>query len=310
MNKQKALIKQKKYDNGLAVVKYDRKVFYDNLWHTDPELMESRGKVIFNDVEIVALPFKKIFNYKENDTFCELDKLVIGVEKINGFMFHVTEAPDNDDLRNSLGCNFIKGTTGSLDSDFVKLANENIKKHCVNIEKIAVVNKEYGGSYTYIFEIKDNEKDPHIINEKTEADGVYLLGARNIKTGQLLKQSDLDDIAKIINAKRPVWLMHTFETILNYSKKVNHEGFVIYNILNHDAILKLKSPFYTIKKWFMRRNNDFVFRANYKQLVDEEYYDVIKKIRSTYNEETWKALTEQEKGVVFEELMYGETIED
>lgn len=305
MKKQKSLIRHKKYDNGLTVVKYDRKVFYDNLWHTDPELLESRGKVTLND-KVVALPFKKIFNYKENDTVCDFDKVIVAVEKVNGFMFHLSKAP-NEEIKESLGSPYIKGTTGSLDSDFVKLAWENILKHGVNVPQLFLyqykVNKEKYSRYTFIFEIKDNEKDPHIINAETEPDGVYLLGCRDIDTGELLSQEELDDIAKHANLKRPKWKKVKFGDLLEETKTVNHEGFVVYDIETNDAILKLKSPFYTVKKWFMRRNNDFVFRANYKQLVDEEYYGVIRELRNLYSELTWTSMSEQEKGIAFENAM-------
>ena len=45
----------------LKVVKYKRKVFYNNLW--TPELELCRGLVLDTNDNIVALPFTKIYNY-------------------------------------------------------------------------------------------------------------------------------------------------------------------------------------------------------------------------------------------------------
>ena len=309
--KNKSLIVTKDYGHGVAVQKYHKKVFWENLWHTDPELLECRGKVLLHGKPI-ALPFKKIFNHKENNTDCELDKEVIAVEKVNGFMFHVTftnEVSTSIALQSALGNENISyhvfGTTGSLNSDFVVMGKEALVQHNVKYELIGSVESKLGyvNPHTYIFEIKDNIKDPHIIFD--EDDGVYLLGVRDIITGNLLSQSEVDFLAEQINAKRPKWKVTKFKDLLEEVKTVKHEGFVIYDLESNDGIMKIKSPFYTVKKWMMRRNNDFVFRANYKQLVDEEYYEVISKIRKNYTEDEWSAFDEMKKGEIFEGLLYG-----
>jgi len=52
----------------LKVVKYARKVFYDNLWEVHPLLKECRGLVLDLDNNVVAHPFTKVFNIGENGT--------------------------------------------------------------------------------------------------------------------------------------------------------------------------------------------------------------------------------------------------
>lgn len=304
------LVVTKDFGNNITVQKYKKKVFYDNLWNTDAELMESRGK-IKHDGKVIALPFKKVFNYLENDTSYPLNYTVCAVEKINGFMFHVTaieSVQTSVDMQEALKLDDIPyhvyGTTGSIDSDFVTMGKRALIKHNVNTNLIGKVEKELlkvKNLHTYIFEIKDNVNDPHIIFD--EADGVYLLGVRDIVTGKLLHQYEVDELAKAINAKRPKWKNIVFGELLKEVKTVRHEGFVVYDLESNDAILKLKSPFYTIKKWYMRRNNDYVFRSNYKQLVDEEYYPVIKKIRKNHSEEEWMNLDKVAKGELFEKYL-------
>ena len=76
------------YNNfgDFKVRKYKREVFYNNLWNTDLILLESRGHVLDANDNLVARPFKKLFNYKENGTVVDLEQEVVVVEKVNGFM--------------------------------------------------------------------------------------------------------------------------------------------------------------------------------------------------------------------------------
>lgn len=113
---QKGLVKKKTYANGLSVFKYSRKVFYDQLWNTDPLLLEARGIVLDDDGNKVVWPFTKVFNYGENGAgeLLEASTPVVAPRKVNGFM---------------AACRYWNGelivsTTGSLDSDFAVLARE------------------------------------------------------------------------------------------------------------------------------------------------------------------------------------------
>ena len=45
----------------LSVIKYKKRVFYDNLWNDILE--ECRGLVVDADFNIVSRPFTKIYNY-------------------------------------------------------------------------------------------------------------------------------------------------------------------------------------------------------------------------------------------------------
>lgn len=281
------LIQYNAFEN-LRVRKYVRDVFHDNLWHTDPLLLESRGHVLDENDKLVARPFKKIFNYQENGTTIDPDTEIVKVEKVNGFMFHVTEQWNGT---------LIEGTTGSLHSPFTELAKENMKKHNVNYDAFSEFLLKYGKLITCIFEIKDNEKDPHIIDD--ESDGVYLLGARIVSTGQLIRQDVLDKMAKQLNVKRPKWEVCFFRDALKEVAGVKHEGFVIYDFNTHEGLLKLKSPYYISKKSLMRKKAEFVFNPDYKKLVDEEYYPIIEKIREMFTVTQWSVLDEQSRGHVF-----------
>lgn len=277
------------YNNfgDLKVRKYAREVFYDNLWNTDPLLLESRGHVLNENDELVARPFKKVFNYKENGTTVDLETNIVLVEKINGFMFHVTKHKDF----------IIEGTTGSLNSPFTKLAKENMTKHNVNYDGFDHILNLCGEVVTCIFEIKDNTNDPHIIDD--EEDGVYLLGIRAVASGKLLPQEKLDVFAKVLNVKRPNWEICLFKDALKQVEYVRHEGFVVYDFHTDEAILKLKSPYYISKKSLMRKHPNTVYNPDYRKLVDEEYYPIIEKIKEVFTIHEWAVMNEQDRGEAF-----------
>ncbi len=285
------------YNNfgDFKVRKYKREVFYNNLWNTDPILLESRGHVLDANDNLVARPFKKLFNYKENGTVVDLEQEVVVVEKVNGFMFHVTQHKDF----------ILEGTTGSLSSPFTELAKENMKKHGANYEGFKQILNDYNEPMTCIFEIKDNEKDPHIIDD--ESDGVYLLGVRYVSSGKLLRQDVLDEIAKTLNVKRPKYDVLYFRQALKQLETVKHEGFVIYDFNTNEALLKLKSPYYISKKSLMSKHASNVFSQNYKALVDEKYYPIIEKIRELKTVDDWAVMKEQERGNFFN-LIYKSSI--
>lgn len=259
---------------GLFVKKYTRKVFYDNLWHENEDLLEARGHVETADGKVVIRPFTKIFNRGENGTDIDRDEDVIAIRKVNGFMACATYVPEVDEV--------VVSTTGSLDSDFVAIAERWITK------EIKDLIKSFYHDITFIFEIVDPE-DPHIIKEEY---GAYLLGARlltvtgsNAYTSSVHWEGWLDVMSQNLGVKRPEWKMCKFSDVVAESKTCQHEGFVVYS---SDTALKIKSPYYLTLKAAARKKD--IMSLN-KQMVDEEFYDLIDHIKA--NQEMFNALDEQ-----------------
>jgi hypothetical protein len=239
----------------LFVVKYKNKVFYDNLW--TPELQEMRGLVVDKDWHILIRPFSKIFNRFENGTDIPDGEEVVCVDKINGFLGCATQ----DKFRG-----LIVSTTGSLDSDFAVLA----EKHLSRFDGYLTTG------YTYMFEIVD-ESDPHIIKELP---GAYLIGMRDILNGNMLSERILDLYAKSLGCLRPDWRRCPFGDVLESVQMARHEGFVVYG---KTTTLKIKSPFYLVKKLFSRVNVEKIndkWLDTAKTWIDEEYYPVVDRIRA------------------------------
>lgn len=267
---------------NLKLVKYKREVFFKGLWNEVTKV--SRGCVIdTNTHKFVVRPFDKVFNVGENKTNIKKDRLVRAVRKMNGFMGCVTHS--------SLLSDILYTTTGSFDSEFVDMIKDKIGEHEMFNSYINSPDCKHKDK-TFIFEIC-HENDPHII---TETHGVYLIGVRDVNTGEYFKESELDDFARHFGLMRPEHFLDTFENVVKLCNSCTHEGFMIKDDTTEEYIAKLKSPYYLSKKFFMRANTKTIFNTeNYKERVDEEYYHVIEKIRRDYNVDTWEVLTVDDK---------------
>jgi hypothetical protein len=243
----------------LFVIKYKHKVFYDNLW--TPELMETRGLIVDKDWNVVVHPFTKIFNRGENGVDIHRDESVVAVTKINGFMACLTRYRSYN----------LVSTTGSLDSDFVKLAEKYLSRLSI------------WTGFSYIFEICD-PSDPHIIPERS---GAYLIGMRDLVSGKMMPEEFLDNerpklvkmMSNVPDVHRPSWIVSPFGKIVDLSKKVLHEGFVIYG-KKSGTVLKIKSPYYLFQKFVARKSilklDNMLENPNeVKKTCDEEFYPVI-----------------------------------
>lgn len=278
---ERGLVKQKKYANGLAITKYAKKVFYDNLWDVDCALLDARGIVTNEHNGIVVWPFTKIFNYGENGTTLPLDQEVVWVEKVNGFLGCVTATMDYG---------VIYSTTGSIDSDFVEL----IKKH---VSEYDIENARL----TYMFEIVD-ETDPHIVEHEP---GAYLIGARILESGDMVDEDVLDWIAEDHGWKRPKWGEARFGDVVKMAQEVKHEGFVVRDLSSGELLLKIKSPHYLSKKFIMRMGAGKVKAMwenpeQYKQIIDEEFAELVEYLTSTFSMEVWVSASDQERRQVIE----------
>lgn len=283
------LVKQKRYDNGLSVFKYSREVFYKALWNTNPLLLEARGMVLADDGTKVIWPFTKVFNHHENGTELDLDTQVIAPRKVNGFM---------------AACRFWNGelivsTTGTLDSDFAKLAREHIES-TPELESLY----DYAKDYTLLFEICD-KSDPHIVEEEA---GAYLIGARYMlhSSYNMVSEAVLNRIAIDIGAKRPAIFHGTFRDVLNLLQDCKHEGYMVRLATpEQPTVMKLKSPHYLAKKFLMRMGQKKVTAMyddteNFIKTIDEEFYGVIAFIIHNWSVERWAEMTEKQRRRVIE----------
>lgn len=281
---EKKLVQKKTYPNGLSIFKYKKKVFWENLWHTDKRLLDARGMVLDAEGNKVIWPFTKVFNYQENGTTLPLDKKVIAVSKVNGY----------------LACarwwkgELIVSTTGTLDSQYAKWAKELL----ADSEMFKVYPE-----YTFMFEICHPE-DPHIIEEDS---GAWLIGCRYMRNGNMLSEMELDSLAQAHCFKRPKWFPTHFDHVLDMKRRRKDvEGWMVIDATSGETVMKVKSNYYLSKKALMRmgdRRVDILFDnpSLIKESLDEEFWSVAEFITQEFSKEEWKEMNDQERRKVIEE---------
>jgi hypothetical protein len=258
---------------GLFVLKYKKRVFYDNLWNN--YLEECRGTIVDADFNLVSYPFQKIYNYGVESKAPVLndDTPVWAYRKVNGFMVAITFDREKG---------LIISTTGSVDSPYVAMAKE-----LIDIEKMTT-ELQMVPDFTFMFECVHPD-DPHIIPEEP---GMYLLGMRAKALGSTIIHTAMKPVAKHLGCYSVEYMRVTIGLLKELSKKVKHEGFVFYT--DGGVAAKIKSPYYLVKK-FVARNprTDKLMRPDIKQSLDEEYYPLIDAIQANIVEYT--AMGEQER---------------
>lgn len=282
--------KQSKRHPELFVLKYTNKVFYDNLWHLSPLLLECRGLVVDEYYNVVIKPFTKVFNHHENGTDINSGELCTAVRKVNGFLGVATYAPHiTEDI--------IYSTTGSLDSDFVALAEKHISPYANKMKAF--------GPGTYMYEVCDLT-DPHIIPED---EGAWLIGSTAVDEdkafpGKENQEWALTILARVWDIKRPeVKYNVPFSSVVQMAKECKHEGFMVYGMESGKA-LKIKSPYYLVTKFLARANDKKLMEGvlnGDKTRIDEEYYPLVDFL--TANKEQFVALEEQQRIAVIREFL-------
>lgn len=245
-------LKQSTKYPDLYVRKYKRKVFYDNLWHKDPLLVESRGHVFTESGKLVINPPTKVFNRNENGTDINLDEECLVVDKINGFMACLTWVPEVNDV--------VVSTTGSLDSPYVGMAREMLSYAIAKLKEFYAIAPRTPA--TLVFEIC-HPNDPHIIKENY---GAYLLATRSITDTQpyscsLENQEEMDILASVLRVSRPFYDVTTFKQVTQNIKTCKHEGYMVYG-LTSGTVLKLKSTYYLALKAIARKKDILSLNKN------------------------------------------------
>lgn len=269
-----AQLKESQSYPGLAVAKYKRKVFYDDLWNR--QLEECRGAVFdLKTKKLVALPFRKIYNYgidPKSPKFNEAE-YCHAYRKVNGFMLAVTLHEGE----------ILLSTTGSLDSDFCGYGWDLLNKLERNeFDSFRLFLSCHPGM-THMFEAV-HPSDPHII---PEVEGLYYLGSRYHDTAsEIVYIPEVDSTSQYVLAKTGIYVLHrqqmTVAELKAKAMKVDHEGFVFYT---STGAAKIKSPYYLAAKLFARAGNlDRLLNGKAKEFLDEEYYGLIEHVRQNVTE--------------------------
>jgi predicted kinase len=275
-------------DGLMTLYKYGAKVFYDNLWNEHRLLTKARGLVLDHTGKIIQHPFDKVFNWKENGTEVDPDRMVSVADKMNGFFACVRRHPYQSGA-------WLVTTTGSFDSKFVALAEQVLAPL-----RRGIMPYLYKNDQSLMFEIVD-PSDPHIIDYQEDTHGAWLIGARGWNWDDTpVKETELDTIANTIGAHRSFVKEMTFKEVSDWSKQYRGEGFMIRDSESGEHLCKIKTPYYLTKKFLGRmgdKNIRFMFAEpkKFKKGLDEEFYFIVDAITSITNVKEYGAMENQDK---------------
>jgi predicted kinase len=288
-------------DHGMMLVKYTPNVHFNNLWDQHPLLNKARGLVLNCAGEVLQHPFDKTMNFRENNTGAELtlETPVVCPVKLNGFLGVASAHPyTKKDL--------LLTTTGSFKSDFVDYFRESFtREEWIGMRKYTGRNPDV----TLMFEVLHPD-DPHIVKYPDEMMGVHLIGARRKDwDAPLFTEAQLDEVAREIGVRRPVWERTTFGEILERLKTFDDEGFMVRaDTEQQEMILKLKSPYYLMTKFLGRlveHRTELMFKhlPTFCQNLEEEGVMLASSIVSKYTLEQWQGMDQQARTAAVRELV-------
>ena len=275
-------------DGLMTLYKYGAKVFYDSLWDSHKLLLKARGLVLDHTGKIIQHPLDKVFNWKENGTEVDPDRMVSVADKMNGFFACVRRHPYQNG-------SWLVTTTGSFDSKFVALAESVLAPL-----RRGIMPYIYKNDQTLMFEIVD-PSDPHIIDYSEDKNGAWLIGARGWNWDDApVIESELDTIAGAIGAHRSFVKVMPFKEVTEWSKQYRGEGFMVRDTENGEFLCKIKTPYYLTKKFLGRmgdKNIRFMFAEpkKFKKGIDEEFYFIVDALTSSMTVKEYGAMENQDK---------------
>ena len=285
------------YDGGtgLAVYKYAKRVFYDNLWNEHPALLRARGIVFDLTAKLVQNPFTKVFNHHENGTEVDDNAKVVVTDKMNGYFTAASLHPSKYQ-------ELLVTTTGSLDSDFVKMSERFIRDERAQGPLLRVLNKNE--PLSLLFEVVHPE-DPHIVQQSKSDYGLYLIGARPLKADALeWTEEALDDLAEQLGScvKRPKWTRMRFGDLVELSRTANNvEGWMVReDTPEQKTLMKKKSSWYLTTKLLGRLTEGkikhmYTNPASFKERVDEEFFPLVDAIVQGTPVDTFIAMSDEQR---------------
>lgn len=226
-------------------------------------LRNCRGTVInMQTCELVLLPFKKFFNIDEIEE-CSMEvvvkkikhaELVEITDKLDGSMIAMRYYNDG----------IFVGATGSL-SEKKNPRLKICKKYITdNHKKMFQKYKDW----TFVFELILFDY-PQIVEYPKEKDGIYLIGARNIHTGETLPYYKLKEFAKTYNISMTEIENHSLNEILGMTNKYKakeKEGWVL---RVDDTLYKMKCDDYLKINKLLGTSPNVILRAWLAGVLDD-----------------------------------------
>ena len=108
----------------------------------------------------------------------------------------------------------------------------------------------------------------------------------------------LDEMAFMLEFKRPSWKVDTWQNIKDEVKTCTHEGYVVWTEDGREV--KIKSPFYLNTKFMGRMGagkTDQMFDNpdQFKRNIDEEFYFLVDALTKMFTKEQYLEMEKQDR---------------
>lgn len=281
MIKQKYISVHKHPEYELYIYNYTKQASAEHIWNEATELC--RGLILGKDMNIVARPFAKFYNYEELvEQHIQIPDLPFEVyEKLDGslgIMYFVNSKP------------YI-ATRGSFDSDQAIHANKLL--YDKYIDQVHLLDQ----TKTYLFEIiyNDPKVRSNLIVDYGDTDDIFLLAVIDTDTGI---EDDIEQYKHIFKTAQRYDSVKDYLQFRNEQNGKNREGFVIKFANGFRMKLKFEEYFkaHYVKSHLSRKdilnaimsNKVFELRKKVHDLDSEEcliyFDDVANEIIMKYND--------------------------
>ena len=231
---------------NLALFRYDTEKCSEEMWNSqDSMLREARSLVVdLEHREMILTPFRKFFNLGEVEelSYDKIKKYIDECDK-NDFMVYEKLDGSMQSFRYIKEKDYIIGS-GS------RTVNKSISSRLKKGYSLLTINHKKmikdKPDYTFIFELISSIDVHTIPYNYDEQEGLYLIGIRDVKTGNELSPSRVEYVANVFGvptAKK--YKMRTLDELIDYTNNmelIDGEGFVV--TIGDKCKFKIKSSEY------------------------------------------------------------------
>ncbi len=266
-----------KQHNNYVLIRYGMDEMHESMW-TNPDSIYRECRSVIIDVvneQLVLAPFRKFFNLNEVEEN-KLENILSKIESAKSI--EITDKLDGSmqNARYYDGNIFISGSM-ALDRNSSWRLEDGYSRLTKSHKKMISENPDF----TFIFEYI-SIRDAHVVNYLPEQEGMYLIGMRNVFTGNQLSYNEVQDYASMYGVPMTKIENRCFEEIMQDVKRFKSsekEGWVL-NIDGH--MVKLKCDDYVELHRVLNKLSSV--NVVIKNIADGTYDDLISKVPENYKE--------------------------
>lgn len=262
---------------NFILIRYGMEEMHESMWK-DPNSIYRECRSIVMDIvneHLVLTPFRKFFNLNEVEEN-NLERVRNEIKNANSI--EITDKLDGSmqSARYYNGDIFISGSM-ALDRNSSWRLDDGYNKLSESHRRMIAENPKY----TFIFEYI-SLRDSHVVAYLPKEEGMYLIGMRNVFTGEQLSYRDIRDFSASYGIPMTKIETQSFEELMEDVKKFKSsekEGWVL-NIDGH--MIKLKCDDYVRLHRVLNKFSSV--NTIIKNIADGTYDDLISKVPENYRD--------------------------